>query len=292
VTSRFVAESTAIRAAAPADTDVCGRINYEAFSAIADRHNFPHDFTSVDEATALCSHMIGHPGFFGVVACQDGRIVGSNFMDERSPIFGVGPVSVEPGSQNHSVGRELMQAVLDRAKQQRAQGVRLVQLAYHNRSLSLYAKLGFDVREPLATLQGEPLGVEVDGCRVRPASDADIDACNAVCVRVHGHDRGGELQASVARQAASVVERAGRITGYTTGIGFYDHSVALGNDDLKALIGAARRIDGPGFILPTRNTALLRWCLDRGLRVRHMLNLMTVGFYHEPRGAYLTSIGY
>jgi predicted N-acetyltransferase YhbS len=281
-----------IQPATPADVDVCGRISYEAFSEIADRHRFPHDFTSVEEATALCSHMIGHPGFFGVVASQGGRIVGSNFMDERSPIFGVGPVSVEPGSQNRSVGRELMQAVLQRAKQQRAQGVRLVQLAYHNRSLSLYAKLGFDVREPLATLEGEPLDVEVDGCSVRTASDADVDACNAVCVHVHGHDRGGELRDAVARQAASVVERRGRITGYTTGIGFYDHSVALSNDDLKALIGAARRFDGPGLILPTRNTDLLRWCLDRGLRVRHMLHLMSVGFYHEPRGAYLTSIGY
>jgi predicted N-acetyltransferase YhbS len=292
VTSQLGAEVAAIRPAAPADAADCGRINYQAFAAIADRHGFPRDFPTVDAATALCSHMIGHPGFFGIVAHRDGRIVGSNFMDERSAVFGVGPITVEPGSQNRGVGRALMQAVLQRAKRQRAQGVRLVQVAYHNRSLSLYAKLGFDVREPLATLQGEPLGLEADGCTVRTASDADIEACNALCVRVHGHDRGGELVDAVAQHAASVVERCGRITGYTTGIGFYTHSVAAGNDDLKALIGAAQHIDGPGLILPTRNTDLLRWCLDRGMRVRHVDTLMTVGFYREPRGAYLPSIGY
>ena len=54
----------------------------------------------------------------------------------------------------------------------------------------------------------------------------DVESCNALCLRVHGHDRGGELRGVVARAGARVVERGGRITGYTTGIGFYGHSVA------------------------------------------------------------------
>jgi predicted N-acetyltransferase YhbS len=285
-------EGVRIRVARPDDADECGRICYTAFADIADRHGFPHDFPSVAAATQACASMIHRPGFYSVVAEQDGRVVGSNFLDERSTICAVGPITVDPSTQNRRIGRLLMRTVLDRATQQRAPGVRLVQIAYHNRSLSLYAQLGFDVREPLATLQGEPLGDKVKGCTVRPATEDDVDACDALCVTVHGHDRGGELREAVAQEVAAVVERQGRITAYTTGIGFFSHTVAESNDGLRALISAAPSIGGPGLILPMRNSEMLRWCLDRGLRLIHMMNLMTIGVYDEPRGAYLPSIGY
>ena len=48
---------------------------------------------------------------------------------------------------------------------------------------------------------------------------------------------------------------------------FFGHAVGESNDDLKALIGAANEFPGPGFMLPTRNSELLRWCLDKGLRI-------------------------
>jgi len=48
-------------------------------------------------------------------------------------------------------------------------GVRLVQAAFHNRSLSLYTKLGFDVQEPLVNLQGSALELNIPGYAVRPA---------------------------------------------------------------------------------------------------------------------------
>jgi hypothetical protein len=111
-------------------------------------------------------------------------------------------------------------------------------------------------------------------------------------VRVHGHDRRGEFKDAVAQRTARVVERHGRITSYTTGIGFFAHSVAETNDDIAALIGAAEEFPGAGFLVPMRNTELLRWCLGRGLRVTYMMNLMTMGLYQEPRGAFLASVGY
>jgi predicted N-acetyltransferase YhbS len=111
-----------IRQATAADAPECGRICYEAFAAIADAHNFPHDFPSVDVATGALSGMIAHPGFFGVVAEDEGRILGSNFLDERSIIPGVGPVTVDPDVQNRRVGLALMNAVLERSAQQRAPG--------------------------------------------------------------------------------------------------------------------------------------------------------------------------
>jgi hypothetical protein len=109
---------------------------------------------------------------------------------------------------------------------------------------------------------------------------------------VHGHDRGGELRDALAAGTARVVERGGRITGYTTGIAFFAHSVAETNDDLQALIGVAEAFPGPGFLVPMRNTELLRWCLAQGLRVFYVMNLMTIGLYQEPRGAFLASVLY
>jgi predicted N-acetyltransferase YhbS len=67
------------------------------------------------------------------VAERNGEIIGSNFMDERSQIGSIGPISVAPASQNSGVGRRLMEHTVHRAMKSKA-GVRLGQLAYHNRS--------------------------------------------------------------------------------------------------------------------------------------------------------------
>ncbi len=281
-----------IRPASAADVPESGRICYDAFASIAARHRFPSDVASIEAATGLVSGLIAHPGFFSVVAECDGRIVGSSFLDERSVIAGVGHVTVDPDVQDRRIGRELMGTVLQRCAQRRVPGVRLLHAAYHYRSMSLYAKLGFDVREPFAAMQGEPLALRIPGYDVRAATAADVETCDALCLRVHGHDRGGELRGVVAQGGARVVERGGRITGYTTGIGFYGHSVTETNEDLQALIGAAEAFAGAGFLVPMRNTELLRWCLARGLRVFVVVNLMTIGLYSEPRGAFLASTWY
>jgi hypothetical protein len=185
-----------------------------------------------------------------------------------------------------------MQHVLDRVTQRRFPGVRLVQAAYHNRSLSLYTRLGFVAREPLSIMQGAPLAVQMPGYTVRLATERDLDACNQVCVQVHGHDRRGELFDAIQQGTATVVEQGGRITGYATPIAFFGHAVGETNEALKALIGAAPAFPGPGFLLPTRNGELFRWCLDHGLRVVQPMTLMSVGLYNEPAGAFLPSVLY
>ncbi len=280
------------RTANASDVPECGRICFEAFTDIAARHGFPSDFPSIDVATAVVSGLVEHPGFFSLVAEVDGRIAGSSFLDERGVITGVGHVTVDPAAQDRRIGRTLMETMLQRCAEREVPGVRLLQAAYHYRAMSLYAKLGFDVREPFAAMQGDPLGLRVPGYGVRAATAADLPACDTLCLRVHGHDRGGGLRDALARGTARVVERDGRITGYTTGIGFYGHAVAEANDDLQALIGDADNISAPGFLVPMRNTDLVRWCLARGLRVSVVLNLMTIGLYSEPRGTFLASVWY
>ncbi len=219
-------------------------------------------------------------------------MVGSNFLDERNCIAGVGPITVDPSVQNKAIGRQLMEDVHHRAAQQNFPGVRLIQAGYHMRSLSLYAKLGYDVREPLACLQGPAISDAIAGYGVRRATADDLDECNRVCRQVHGHDRGGELLDSIRQGAATVVEHDGRITGYATTVGFFGHAVGESNCELQALIGAASSFAGAGFLLPTRNTELFRWCLQRGLRVTQPMTLLSRGLYNEPAGAFLPSVAY
>ena len=285
--------ATTIREARESDAPACGRICFEAFDRIAREHSFLPDFPAVQVATGLISSLIASEAFFGLVAERDvGAIAGSNFLDERNPISGIGPITVDPGIQNGGIGRALMQAVIERSQQKNFAGTRLVQAGYHCRSLSLYSKLGFEVREHLSCLQGNAIVESYPGYTVRPAKPSDAAHCDALCLRVHGHHRGGELRDAISQGTCSVVERDGRISGYATVIAFFGHAVAETNDDLKALIAAAPDFMGPGFLVPSRNGEMLRWCLSKGLRVTQPLTLMTMGLYNEPVGSYLPSILY
>lgn len=274
------------------DAETCGRICYEAFKTISEQHNFPADFPSPEPAVGLLSMLLSRNDVYSVVAEIDGKTVGSNFMWEQKQIAGIGPITVDPNVQNSTVGRRLMRAVMSRAEERGFAGVRLVQAAYHNRSLSLYTKLGFDTREPLSLMNGSALNLQIAGRVVRAANEKDREACNTLCFNVHGHDRDVEVFDAINEGRGSVVEQDGRITGYTTGISFLGHSVAESNEDMKALIGAVPEFVGPGFLLPTRNGDLFRWCLENGLRVVQQMTLMSKGLYNEPRGAFLPSILY
>src|SRR5918997_1007587 len=282
-----------LRAGRSEDAETCGFICYEAFKAIADQHNFPPDFPSPEVSGGLITSLLARGGeIYSVVAEVDGRVVGSNFLWENGTIAGVGPITNDPSVQNVAVGRRLMEDVLQRARERNIAGARLCQAAYHNRSLALYTKLGFDTREPLSNLQGEAIEQEIPGYAVRSATEEDLDACNKVCLRVHGHHRGPELLEAIRQGTAAVVEHGGRISGYTTQIGFFGHTVGESNEDMKALIGAAPGFAGPGFLLPTRNGEVLRWCLERGMRVVQPMTLMSVGLYNEPAGAFMPSVLY
>jgi GNAT superfamily N-acetyltransferase len=282
--------SIEIREGRSEDAETCGRICYEAFHAISTAHGFPPDFPNAEVAIGLMTMLLAHPSIHLAVAQRGGEIVGSCGLDERGPVAGIGPITVAPQEQNAGVGRALMRYVMDRAARRGFPGIRLVQAAFHNRSLSLYTKLGFDPREPLSCIQGSPPGATIPGYALRAASDGDLAGCNRICVHVHGHTREGELREAIRQGSATVVEHDGRITGYATGIGFLSHAVGESNDEIKALIAAAPELFGPGVLVPTRNAELLRWCLHRGLRIVQPLTLMSVGLYSDPRGAYLPSI--
>jgi hypothetical protein len=185
-----------------------------------------------------------------------------------------------------------MRAVMERAQDRKVAGIRLVQAGYHSRSLALYLKLGFNAQEQLACVKGPPIRKVVAGYPVRSATPKDVAACGELCLRVHGHARSGEVADAVAAGTARVVERLGRLTGYATVPGFSGHAVAESNDDLKALLGAAESFQGAGVLVPTRNSDLLRWCLEEKLKVTQTMTLMSIGLYNVPNGVWLPSILY
>jgi len=98
-------DEVTIRKARPEDSSVCGQICYDAFNTISQRHSFPCDFPEPERATAVVSMMFSHPGFYCVVVEIGGRVVGSNCLDERSTIAGVGPIAIDPKLQKTAGGR-------------------------------------------------------------------------------------------------------------------------------------------------------------------------------------------
>jgi GNAT superfamily N-acetyltransferase len=286
-----MSDDVILRAGTPDDAERLGNIVYDAFFKISSDHNFPPDFPNPEIAIGLTEMMLARPDVYSVVA-ENGKVLGSNFLWEADEVDGVGPITVDPAVQNGSIGKRLMQDVIARSKASGKRSVRLVQAAFHNRSLALYTKLGFDTVEPLSGVNGPAFTVKIAGHNVRPMTDDDIETADSVCRRVHAVSRKNEIAGSVEIGSGLVVENAGRIAGYATSIGMFGHAAAETNDALKALIGSGQEIQGPGFLLPTRNNEVLRWCLANGLRIVQPLTLMSMGFYQEPRGAFIPSILY
>jgi len=292
-TSTTAAGEVTLREVAPGDAEACAQICFDAFGGIHDHHRFPRDFPVLEAAAGLMATWIPHPSVWGVVAERDGRIVGSNFLDERGPIRGVGPITVDPQGQNAGVGRRLMEAVLERG--QGAPGIRLLQDAFHMRSLSLYGSLGFDVKESVVVIAGEPLGGLTGDAEVRALEEGDLDECEALCKKVHGFERTNELRDSIQAFKPFVAVRNGRITAYASSVVFWpmNHGVAESEEDMQALLlGAAAAVNEPiAFLAPLRSE-LFRWSLGVGLRLVKPMNLMALGEYQEPRGSWFASVLY
>ncbi len=285
-----------LRAIEPADAGECARIVYQAFGDVHDQHHFARDFPTPEAAEQLTSAFIAHPSIWGVVAESDGRIVGSNFVDERGAIRGVGPITVDGRAQGRGFGRRLMEAALARSKD--AAGVRLFQDSFNAGSLSLYASLGFEVKEPAVVLSGTPRSGPTDGTAVRPLEEGDLGECESLCLRVHGFERTNELRDAIGAPvlAPFVAVRDGRITAYATTLTFFPaaYAVAETDDDMRALLlGALAAGEQPAsFLLPTRQAGLFRLCLEEGLRVVKPMTYMAIGDYREPRGCWIPSVLY
>ncbi len=126
-------------------------------------------------------------------------------------------------------------------------------------------------------------------------NEADLDACDELCRSIHGVSRYNELRDAIARLAPLVAVRDKKVTAYMTAPSFWiaNHGVAESVEDMQALILGAAEVSAPvSFLLPSRQTNLLNWCLAQGLKTVKPMTIMTKGKYQEPGGPYMPSVFY
>jgi ribosomal protein S18 acetylase RimI-like enzyme len=270
-----------------------GRICYEAFKELHDRHRLPLDVPSATLARQLLGMMVSRSDFYSVVALRDSQVVGSNFLSFPDAVAAIGPVTVEPGHQGQGIGLALMQDVLDHGRHRGIERIRLMQETINAGSLSLYTSMGFDSREEVAYLQAAAAPAEDPS--VRPLTDQDLPAVEKLSADIYQTSRRNEVAAAILYGFSPLLrQREGRVTGYLIP-GLFGHGVAESEVDACALVGEmARRLppEGARFFCPVRETNFFRQVLKMGCRTIKVLTLMTLGPYDPPREVWMPSVLY
>jgi predicted N-acetyltransferase YhbS len=109
------------------DTEICGKIGYEAHKTISSAHGFPSEQPSEEFGIELVRGLLDNPNSWGALAEQQGKILGSIFLHRfpPSPVAVIGPLTVHPSAEG-GVGRMLMDAALTHARKQNYNQIRLV----------------------------------------------------------------------------------------------------------------------------------------------------------------------
>ena len=273
--------------------DEMGRICYEAFKDIHDRHGFPTDFPSAAFARMVLGGLVQREDCYVVVALENGQPAGSTGLLSADDVASVGPVSVEVPAQGRGIGRALMRDVLAHAERNGIEMVRLMQDSFNTGSLSLYASLGFDTRDPIAMMQPAPRPC-ADGS-VRPVMESDLPAIEELSRRIYKVSRRNEVAALMHPPFRPLLrERDGRATGYFI-LGFPGHGVYESEEDALALVWEAATGVPAEFarcFCPLTEGSLHRKLLAAGGRAIKVMNLMTLGPYEAPDGVWMPSVGF
>jgi hypothetical protein len=113
---------------------------------------------------------------------------------------------------------------------------------------------------------------------------------DALCREIYGISRKNEVAAFMGMGLPALVIDRGGVRGYLTATPL-GHGVAESDDDLVGLMSAmgGTMPDAHSFV-PVRNGELYRKALAAGHRNVKVMNLMSVGPYEAPRGAYAPSV--
>ena len=278
------------------DINPCGRIMYEAFKMINDVHGFPNLEVPTEEAgKQFVKFYIKNRHFYGRVAELDNRVVGSFFMDEHNPeVFGWTIMGVSLDAQGKGIGKRLSQEMGERSRI--APGVRFLQHTFNTKTIGIYSSLGYDVRELIALISGNPKTEIPSHVEIRRMKVQDLDKCAHLSKKTYGFNRNVELRDALIFFKPYVLIRDGHITGYFSAADNWaqNHGVAETEDDMKMLIQGIGSLTSEKllFLLPFKHSNLLRWCLNEGFRIIKPFTLMSSGRYRDPKGFYLTSIIY
>ena len=262
-----------------------GRILYEAFKDIFDRHHVSAGFPSVSVTRKSIGNYVERDDYFGLTAIVDGDIGGSAFMLVSDEVGGVGPITVEVPLQGRSIGRMLMEGLIDYGHQNGMEQMRLLQDAVNVASVSLYTSLGFDARESVAFMQAAPRN-DSEGL-VRPMTEADLPAIDEISRRIYKVSRRNEVAVVLQESRPALLrERDGRLMGYfIPGAG--GHGVAETDDDMVALIGESAERFPPEvarFFCPLGEAALYRKLLKAGKSARESVAFMQAAPRNDSEG--------
>ncbi len=269
------------------------RICHLAFDTLHLRHNVSRDVPSEEVGRLIIGGVLHRPDYIGVVAVEDDRILGSNFLLHADEVCGVGPITVDPTVQAKGVGRKLMQWVIDEARRRRGPSahVRLFQEAVNTTSLSLYTSLGFNWRDSGALMHPKP--AEVADPAVRPMVASDLPHVERLSTAHYGFSRAKDAARLLDMQfPAFVRERGGKVVAYQIAT-LFGHASAETNEDLLLLASqTARHIPPPMavVIVPMSQTAIFRSALNSGFRVAKVLNYMSLETFRPCSGPSFPSI--
>lgn len=274
------------------DCDEAGRLAFEAFKDIADRHGFPPEFKSIHEARASARWLTSQEPVLGF-AVRRRALEGVAYLSMIDEVAGIGPVAVDLSAQGQGTGRILMQACLDAAVKHGHTRVRLMQDAFNVGSLGLYASLGFQVVEPLAIVATPPATAAL---AIREADDEDLaELCRLYRERV-GFDRSGEIHLAQRYRRSLLIEKGDQIAGFVAGYSLSkaEFGFADDNETLVTIVAGQAALKGAPvqWMLPMRHDGLLNAAIRAGSTVVKMGNLMAFGPYEAPSAPHIVSFWY
>ena len=173
-------------------SDEVANICFEAYKDLTDRHNFPQMFPSTGVTRQAYSDWLDNRFSYGVTAMLNDRPIGSAFAWTMDEVVGIGPVSVDPASQGAGAAKAMMQHLVDYSKDRGYDKIRLSQRAYNPVSLSVYASIGFDVKESFMEMRAAPTPDPLQS--VRPYDESDLPSLRDLSKRIYKVDRGAEIE--------------------------------------------------------------------------------------------------
>lgn len=214
---------------------------------------------------------------------ETGRLMGSCFYHPRPQHVSLGIMNVHPNWFGHGVSSALLRHIIDYTDRHGYKALRLTSSALNLDSFSLYNRHGF---VPRCAFQDMLLTVPDDGMRrttpgldrVRPATEADVPAMDALEMEVSGISREGDYRYCIANALGCwrvfVTEGPRGIDGFLVSCGhpamtMLGPCVARTERDAAALV--LRGLDElrgrtPVFLVPVEHHGLVRQMYEWGAR--------------------------
>ncbi len=295
----------AVRPIKDEDVERAGDVNFVAFYRAALLHGLVPVVSSPLESRRYIRYLLAFEPLGGIVAEEDGHIVGVAWVHPRGPVATIGPVAVDPGWQGRGIGKRLVERCIEIAGRGLPQ-VRLVHESYNTVSLGLYVRTGFRVVAPLLELE-LPRGATVatrhgtGAGRLRPAVPDDRARLLARDARAFGAQRPQSIDLYLRRGRVVVAEGPSGLAGYALGIGF-EGTAYLGSasaedgEVLVELVSAmANELAGPKVavrcLVPATDRRLVDCLSALGFRVFRACHYMVRGGGTAPPPNYVLMNG-